>query len=341
MPDENIINDFSAYMRVIRNRSPKTVEQYEQDLRLFFKYLTAQRNNLPVSGEEFDNRPLECVSADFAASVTTEDVYRFLLFSADKRQNNAKTRARKLSALRSFFRYCTTVKKIMPLNPAADIDAPKIGRELPKYLTAEESIELLSAVESDTESRNTARDYAIVTLFLNCGMRLSELTQMNLGDLDPELTLVRVTGKGSKERIIYLNEACRSALKSYLDARRSIDAKPEHKNAVFLSRLGRRISPKTVQWIVYKYLDASGLGYKHCSVHKLRHTAATLMYQTGEVDIRVLKDILGHEQLNTTQIYTHLSDSSMKHAMELNPLSSVKGRKKAKKSKDGYDGGDR
>lgn len=330
MNSENIIKDFSAYMRVVRNRSPKTIEQYEQDLQLFFKFMYASSNSMPLSTEALREMPPVKVGREEIASVTSEDIYKYLLFVADERHNNPKTRARKLSSLRSFYRYCTAVKGFVDTNPAADIDSPKIGKELPKYLTEEESLRLLEAVLNDKESKSTARDYAILTLFLNCGMRLSELTGINISDLDPKLAMVRVTGKGSKERVIYLNSACREALASYLKLRLTEKPKPEHKNAVFLSRIGHRISPKTVQWIVYKYLKAAGLEYKHYSVHKLRHTAATLMYQSGEVDIRVLKDILGHEQLNTTQIYTHLSDSSMKEAMDHNPLAKVKKKSESK-----------
>ena len=184
---------------------------------------------------------------------------------------------------------------------------------------------LLEAVKNDKASKTVARDYAIVTLFLNCGMRLSELVGINLSDLDRELRSLRVLGKGNKERIVYLNEACRDALVSYIKER--VEEAADEKvntNALFLSSRHQRISVKTVQWMVYKYLDLAGLESKHFSVHKLRHTAATLMYQSGNVDVRVLKDILGHEQLNTTQIYTHVSNRSMEEAMRENPLAKVK-----------------
>jgi len=178
-------------------------------------------------------------------------------------------------------------------------------------------------VQGDTDSRTRARDYAILTLFLNCGMRLSELCGISFGDLDPQLRSLRVLGKGAKERIVYLNDACRDALQAYIPIRRQLHPHPDHADALFISGQGKRISQKTVQWMVKKYLNAAGLEYKHYSTHKLRHTAATLMYQTGEVDIRVLKDILGHEQLTTTQIYTHVSDKNMEEAVAKNPLAGV------------------
>ena len=186
-------------------------------------------------------------------------------------------------------------------------------------------MELLNAVKEDTASQTRERDYAILTLFLNCGLRLSELCGINLNDLDREITVLRVLGKGSKERMVYLNTACADAIKTYLVVRAK-DGQIKDKNALFISsRQHNRISPKTVQWLVKKYLSNAGLGQKHYSTHKLRHTAATLMYRTGKVDVRVLKDILGHEQLNTTQIYTHVSDDSMREAMAENPLSGLKG----------------
>ena len=182
---------------------------------------------------------------------------------------------------------------------------------------------LLEAIKNDKESKTRVRDYAIVTLFLNCGMRLSELAGINTTDIDRDLRSLRVLGKGNKERIIYLNSACQEVLAEYLQIRNSDKYQTVTTKALFLSRLDQRISVKTVQWMVYKYLDLAGLEAKHFSVHKLRHTAATLMYQSGNVDVRVLKDILGHEQLNTTQIYTHVSNENMRNAMDQNPLAAL------------------
>ena len=235
---------------------------------------------------------------------------------------------RKLSALRSFFKYAHSKEHIIDVNPTADVDAPKKAATLPKYLTVEEAVKLMQTVRDDKESKTRTRDYAIVVLFLNTGMRLSELVGLNLESFDTDLTMVKVLGKGSKERVIYLNKAARTAMIEYL--RERLD--PKHvrtsSNAVFLSGRENRISNKTVQWMVQKYLKMAGLGAKGLSVHKLRHTAATLMYQSGKVDIRVLKDILGHEQLNTTQIYTHVVDRNLEEAVENNPLSDVVLKKK-------------
>jgi len=324
------ITEFSQYMFVVKGRLPRTVEQYEIDLMLFFKFLKAKRGGLPMAGEDFDNMTIYELDHDFAASVTKMEVMEFLIFATRERENSARTRARKLSSLRAFYRYyCGTVMRFKD-NPTANIDSPKIPKTLPKHLSADESVELLRAVNRDEESRFQERNFCIITLFLNCGMRLSELVGLNVGDLDRELRSLRVMGKGAKERIIYLNDACRSALVAYLTVR---DKNPAggHRDALFLSARHKRISKQMVQTVVYKYLNAAGFDNRGLSVHKLRHTAATLMYQTGKVDIRVLKDILGHEQLNTTQIYTHVSNSEMERAMEQNPLADMTAKKVGKK----------
>lgn len=324
-----VLQGFKSYKITIQNRSVKTVEQYLTDLEMFFKYISASRRALPVAGEEFDAIDISDIDLEFVKSITSNEIYEFFNYTVEYRHNKAKARARKLSAIKSFFKYLMN-RKLINENPASDIESPSIrNKSLPKYLTVDESIALLDAVKNDSESKTRDRDYAIITLFLNCGMRLSELVGISLNDIDRDYKSLRVIGKGSKERVVYLNDACRDALTAYMRVRATDNqVEIKDKNALFLSSQHRRISNKTVQWIVYKYLDKSGLGYKHYSTHKLRHTAATLMYQTGKVDVRVLKDILGHEQLNTTQIYTHVSDESMEKAMHNNPLNNISRRKK-------------
>lgn len=321
----SVIRDFMAYKSAIQGCSAKTVEEYMLDLRTFFRFLIASREGLPTIGEEFERIDIKGVDLEMAKSVSTEEIYSFLMYAGNTRGNQNASKARKLSALKAFYRYLVSKKHYFEKDPTANIESPKKRQSLPKFLTFEESISLLEAVKNDRESKTVARDFAIITLFLNCGMRLSELVGINLSDLDRELRSLRVIGKGNKERIVYLNEACREALVSYIKERVE-EAREErlNTNALFLSSRHQRISVKTVQWMVYKYLDLAGLESKHFSVHKLRHTAATLMYQSGNVDVRVLKDILGHEQLNTTQIYTHVSNRSMEEAMNENPLAKVK-----------------
>ena len=319
-----LIRSFANYKDVVQGCSKKTVTEYLFDLRTFCRYITASRNNLPTSGEEFDEIDITSLDAAFFESVTTSEVYDFLTFVKGERDNANRALARKLSAIKQFYKYCTVKQTLFENNPAITIETPKAKKSLPKHLSVEEAVDLLGAVETDEESKNRERDYCILTLFLNCGLRLSELCGISIPDLDKELRSMRVVGKGNKERIVYLNDACREAIAAYLPIRMKTPAKTKGENALFLSRLGTRISVKTVQWMVKKYLGGAGLEYKNYSTHKLRHTAATLMYQSGEVDIRVLKDILGHEQLNTTQIYTHVANEHMEEAMAKNPLAKVK-----------------
>ncbi|MBQ4066888.1 MAG: tyrosine recombinase XerC [Clostridia bacterium] len=311
-------------MLTILNRSEKTVSEYLNDLRTFCRYIVSQREGLPLEDEEMKKIDISGLDLQFFRTVKEAEIYDFLAYATTDRKNGTAARSRKISALKSYYKYETVKAKNFEENPAKNIEGPKKKKQLPKHLTVEESIDLLSAVRNAPESKTRERDFCILTLFLNCGMRLSELCGISLGDLDRDLKSLRVLGKGAKERVVYLNGACREALSEYLKVRLATREVKERENALFLSRLGKRISVKTVQWMVKKYLGEAGLEYKHYSTHKLRHTAATLMYQSGDVDIRVLKDILGHEQLNTTQIYTHVSNSGMEAAMEHNPLANVK-----------------
>ena len=316
----SLVREFASYKSAIQNASEKTISEYLLDLRTFFRFLLARDNKISPSSAEFEKIDIRQVDLDYIKNITTEDIYEFLMYADSVRGNMAAAKSRKLSSIKGFFKYLCTKRMMLEENPAANIEAPKKKQALPKYLTLEESLELLRAVKDDKESKTTVRDYAIVTLFLNCGMRVSELVGINIEDVDDKLRSLTVTGKGNKQRIVYLNEACRTALADHIEERMGEQHKACMSHALFLSSREQRISVKTVQWMVYKYLDLAGLESKHYSVHKLRHTAATLMYQTGDVDVRVLKDILGHEQLNTTQIYTHVSNRSMEEAMSKNPL---------------------
>ncbi|MFA6948203.1 MAG: tyrosine-type recombinase/integrase [Eubacteriales bacterium] len=318
-----LLRGFVYDQKVIHAHSELTVSEYIHDLTLFLHYITARRAGVDIGSEEYEAASLDYVDAAFMESITREEILAFFNYTSLERENKARTRARKLSSIKTFYKYLTVTMRYFENNPAANLDTPQVRPALPKFLTLAESRELLEAVKNDVESKTRERDYAIITLFLNCGMRLNELCRISVGDMDRELRSLRVLGKGAKERIIYLNDACRSALNEYLPVR-ALDGEIKDKNALFISSRHNRISDKTVQWMVYKYLDLAGLGNRRLSTHKLRHTAATLMYQSGEVDVRVLKDILGHEQLNTTQIYTHVSDVQMERAMSANPLSEIK-----------------
>jgi len=327
-----IIREFASYKLAIQGCSQKTVDEYLLDLRTFFRYVIAKQIGIDPDSDEFCEISIANVDVDYIKNISTEQIYDFLLYTGNVRKNMWASKARKLSAIKGLFKFMTVKRGYLEENPAADIEAPKHKKTLPKFLSLTEAKLLLDTVRNDVESKTRLRDLCIITLFLNCGMRLNELVGINLTDLDRELTHVRVLGKGSKERIIYLNDACKVVLADYLRNYRLIEKNHNISDkALFLSNREKRISDKMVQAMVYKYLDLSGLGAKHYSVHKLRHTAATLMYQTGNVDIRVLKDILGHEQLSTTQIYTHVSDKNMMNAMSQNPLADVTQTKADKK----------
>ncbi len=318
-----IVVNFANFKDVIQGCSKKTVTEYMFDLRTFCRFMKAQKYGLPMEGEDFDKIEIRDLDTEFFSKITTSDIYDFLSYVGSERENNARARARKLSAIKQFYKYCTAKMMLFENNPAQIIETPKTPKTLPKHLTLDECKELLNSVVEDETSKTRERDYCILTLFLNCGIRLSELAGLNITDLDNELRSMRVIGKGNKERLVYLNEACASALRTYIAIRVHTPSKKKNDPALFLSGQGNRISVKTVQWMVKKYLGEAGLQNKNYSTHKLRHTAATLMYQSGEVDIRVLKDILGHEQLNTTQIYTHVANEHMQEAMEKNPLHNI------------------
>ena len=322
-----LVRDFATYKLTIQGCSRKTVDEYVSDLRLFIRYLYGKRCGIKIPSEAYEKVDISGLKTEFFEAITTDEIYDFFVYLSNERGNSASAKSRKLSAIKAFFKYACQKRRILDKNPAIDMEAPKKKQALPKFLSMEESISLLEAIENDKESKTRERDYAIITLFLNCGMRLSELVGINLNDIDRELRSLRVVGKGNKERIVYLNDACRSALSRYLEVRGDVKYKAINTNALFISKQYKRISNKTVQWLVYKYLSLAGLDYKHYSTHKLRHTAATLMYQTGKVDVRVLKEILGHEQLNTTQIYTHVSNQGMQDAIDNNPLANIKSNK--------------
>lgn len=321
----SIILEYLGYLQTIKGKSPRTVNEYYLDLRTFFRYILKDRNLVKknIDFEEIEIK--ELINIELIKSVSLADLYGYLNFVSQKRKNTSTTRARKVASLKSFFYYLERKIRVLKDNPAKDLDTPKKKSALPKFLTLEQSIDLLKSVNGTYKER----DLCMITFFLNCGMRLSELVNIDVTDIR-ENNSVKITGKGNKERIIYLNNACIAALNKYLRVRekklinfKSKKIKFIEKKALFLSKRMKRISPKTVQYIVYKYLSYIHLKGQGYSVHKLRHTAATLMYQHGNVDIRILKDILGHNNLGTTEIYTHLSSEQVKEAIDSNPLAKV------------------
>ncbi len=315
LPD--LVNEYISELSIVKGRSNQTVNEYISDLRLFFRYLVAKNNGLQSPDELENNFDLSFIDVNFISKIILKDVNDFLIYCAGNRSNNTATRSRKASSIRGFFKYAADKMHYIDVNPVSQLQVAKRKKELPRYLTLEESIQLLNSVDGP----NKTRDYCILTLFLNCGLRLAELVGLNVRDVNlTEKTMV-VTGKGNKQRKIYLNKACVDALTEYMQIRPQNNLKGDDRNALFISRLNKRIGRQAVQLMVYHYLEVIGLDGQHYSCHKLRHTAATLMYQHGNVDVLVLKEMLGHEAIATTEIYTHLENKQLREAAKRNPLS--------------------
>lgn len=311
--------EYLNYLDVIKGRSSNTVNGYKIDLVLLFKFLKMYRG-LSSRNVEFSDIQIHDVDDEFIRSITLAELYAYLSFVEKNRKNSSYARARKVASVRSFFKYLSTKAKILDENPALELETPKIEKRNPIYLTLNESKALLNSV--DGTFRHEKRDYCIITLFLNCGLRLSELCSIDISKIKEDT--LTVIGKGNKERTVYLNEACLKAIYDYiLTERSSMDILSAHKDALFISEKKARISRRTVEVIIDKYLKAAGLDSNKYSPHKLRHTAATLMYKHGNVDIRSLQKILGHESVSTTQIYTHVDDERLREAVKLNPLNDL------------------
>ena len=308
-----IIMEFLNYMSNVRGRSDNTIDEYYRDLRTFFRFIIKDRG-LIDKDVPIDDIDISGVDLEMAGSVTVSEIILFLNYCKDERKNEAATRARKTSSLKDFYKYLTVKTHKLSYDPTEELEAPRKGKKLPKYLTLEESLKLLEAVDGEFKER----DYCILIFFLNCGLRRSELVGIDLSDINSDYVL-KVRGKGNKERVLTLNKACVSALKEYLKVRPVNGIRD--KNALFISRKNCRMTGKGVYHMVNHYMTKIGKGDQGYSPHKLRHTAATLMYQKGGVDIRTLQAILGHSSLGTTQIYTHIADEQIQKGLDANPLS--------------------
>lgn len=310
------LKSYLFYMETIKGRSKTTVDAYYTDIKNFLRYIAYLKKAVPsdtdIGSVKIHDLPLELLK-----TVTLADIYEYMHYASSERSNSAKTRARKVSSLKTFFNYLVEKANLLEYNPVKELETPNFRRALPKYLTLEESLELLANVDSSSK----LRDYCILVLFLNCGMRLSELVGINLSDIKDDT--LRILGKGNKERIVYLNDSCKAAIENYIKNERPVDGLKD-KNALFISRNRTRINKRRVEQIVEENLKRCGLDGKGYSPHKLRHTAATLLYQHGHVDIRVLKEMLGHVNLGTTEIYTHTSSEQLRNAAESSPLAKMK-----------------
>ena len=331
--DQNpeFLNNFLAYISTILNKSNSTVKEYNYDIAHFLKFIKYKYGLTTIkSEEEIKQINISDFSIETVKQISLEDIHAFLAYLKETYNSKPATLARKAASIRTFFTYLCNKTKRIPNNPAQDLESPKLDKRLPKYLTLDESRKLLETAStaktgSNGKHDNRTRDYAMITLFLNCGMRLSELIGINISDIDFENRKLNVIGKGNKERTIYLNDACISAIKDYLAIRPHDAVKFDSRDALFLSEQKKRISKRTVQYIVKQEIKLAGIEKANkYSVHKLRHTAATLMYKYGEVDIRALQELLGHESISTTEIYTHVDNEQIRSAVERNPLAEEK-----------------
>ncbi len=314
------LNSFLDYSITILNKSPNSIKEYNYDLATFLKFI---KKHFGLTDEsDYSKVEIKDLPISIIKKITLNDIHAFISYLATELHSKSATRARKVSSIRVFFKYLSSKAKLIEINPAQDLETPKLDKRTPKYLTLEDSKKLLD-VAGNEDNRNNERDYAITTLFLNCGMRLSELVNINIKDIQFDDCKMTVIGKGNKERTIYLNNACMRAIANYLEVRPKEGIDYKSKDALFLSERRERISNRTVQYIVKKELKKAGLDTSKYSVHKLRHTAATLMYQYGNVDIRALQELLGHASISTTEIYTHVVNEQVRNAVESNPLANL------------------
>ena len=311
--------DFLNYLETIKSKSINTIDGYRIDLTIFFRFMMVYRGKVKTESTEFEEIDISQIDDDFLRSIKLRDLYAFLSFTEKYRDNSAYARARKVATLKSFFKYLHGKAKVIVDNPTSELESPKINKRHPVYLTLNQSIHLLESL--DKNDKNYQRDYCILTFFLNCGMRLSELCSIQIDKIrEDTLTII---GKGDKERTVYLNEACLRALSNYLKVRNDSKCLPENKKFLFLSSRNMPINKRTVEIMIKKHITNAGLTDEKYTPHKLRHTAATLMYKYGNVDIRSLQSILGHENISTTQIYTHVDDDALREAVKSNPLSKL------------------
>lgn len=307
------LSDFLNYLGTIKGESKNTIFGYKVDLIMFFRFLKLYKG-LVDDKTNFEDIVISDIDIKFLRSIKLPDLFAFISFAENQRSNGNYARARKVAALRSFFKYLNVKAKIIDENPTLELESPKINKRNPVYLTLDESKVLLNSIEG----KNKERDFCIITLFLNCGLRLSELVSIDISKI--KVDTLTIIGKGNKERTIYLNNSCIRAINNYLSVRNSAEVEIQDKDALFISRNNRRINKRTVELLVKKYTNKAGLINAKYSPHKLRHTAATLMYKHGNVDIRSLQKILGHENISTTQIYTHVDDEKLREAVNSNPL---------------------
>lgn len=308
-------NKYLQFLSIEKNAAPGTIFNYAISIRTFLRWVKSLDMGTAVP-ETFNEISVQDMTVESISSLTTSDIYDFLAFCKMERSCGARSRSTKLAAIRSLYDYLRKRDStgLVTSNPGTDISVPK-KKTLPVFLTVNESKQLLDAVSG----RFASRDYCILLWFLSCGMRLSELVAINLQDVKDDT--LRLHGKGRKERIVHLNKPCLAALENYLiDRSKYLEShETADKEALFLSMnasVAKRLSGRRVEQIVDKYVLAAGLEGNGFSAHKLRHTAATIMYRDAGAGVLEIQEILGHENVQTTTIYTHTSGQLVKSALD-------------------------
>ena len=310
-----ILRDFLIYLTTIKGKSMRTRKEYEYDLVVFFRFLKAIYNDIDPS--QIDKIEIDDIKIDLIKEITLEDIYMFLEYCETQRNNSASSRARKAATIKSFFKYLKGKRRLIEENPTEELESPKTGKRRPIYMSLDESKQFLGGIK---KNKHYYRNYCMMMFFLNLGIRVSELCSLNLNSIQENV--LRVSGKGDKERTVFLNKVCLESLEAYLEKERCQIKGHQENNALFLSQKGTRLTRQTIAKLVKQINISSGLEKEKLTPHKLRHTSATLMYKNG-ADIRSLQHILGHSSVSTTQIYTHVEDKEIRQAIDSNPFNRI------------------
>ena len=314
-----ILDDYLNYLLTIKGRSNLTVKEYYYDLKRFLKFIIMRKKLFGYNlNSDINEVSILSINKRDILDIDITDLHAYISYCDSYYNDSTKTKARKISAIKSWFKYLHNTAELIDKNPSEKLELPKLQKRNPVYLTLSESEKVINAIKLEENEFNRARDLCIILIFLTCGLRISELTGINIESIKDDK--LNVIGKGNKERTVFLNENCLYAIKCYLKLR---PITPDT-TALFISSHKKRISNRSIQIRLKKYIQLAGLDPNIYTPHKLRHTAATLMYKYGDVDIRTIQSILGHTSVATTQIYTHLDDDDIKKGISKNPISKLK-----------------
>lgn len=324
--DHNIkyyLNSFSLYLKEICYFEDSSILSYQYDVIIFLKFIKCLFNPEDIPDTiSYESIEIEDITLDMLRQVTSKEIHAFLYFLAEN-DYKPTSRCKKFYVLCNFFNYLYQEKRVIFHNPTSTIDFNKDNEKIPIYLSKKKLKKLFTTFRGEQSSQLAKRDYCILVLISSLGLRIQEVVNIDLTDFNLETGKIKILGKGSKERLLYLNESCVKALRDYLTIRSDISKKNKDEinanQALFITKRGNRISRRSIEYIVEQRVSLAGLDSNMYSAHKLRHTAATLMYQDG-TDILVIQEILGHSSISSTEIYTHTQDKDIKRAINHNPL---------------------